>query len=263
MKIWAHTIVCNEDRFLWFAVLSVIDYVDKVMIWDTGSEDKTPEVIKEIIKTHGDKIIFEEVGKVDKFQFTRMRQKMLDKTEADWILILDGDEIWPQHSIKKVVEVIKKKGEVLNAIAVPFYNLVGDIYHRQPEQMGQYEMLGKKGFLTIRAINRKVPGLHVDLPYGKEGYFDESNMPIQDLPKVEFVDAPYLHATHLVRSSAAEGFNKVKYELGAKLHKDFKYPEVFYKSHPDHIADPLKKRNFIYLLISFLSLPITYFKRWL
>ena len=48
MKIWVNTIVHNEENFIWFAVMSVIDYVDKVLIYDTGSTDKTVEIIKEI-----------------------------------------------------------------------------------------------------------------------------------------------------------------------------------------------------------------------
>ena len=50
MKVWAHTLVKNEERYIWYAVMSVIDWVDKILIWDTGSTDKTVEIIKEIEK---------------------------------------------------------------------------------------------------------------------------------------------------------------------------------------------------------------------
>ena len=49
MKIWAHTLVMNEDRFIWYAVMSVIDYVDKILIFDTGSTDGTVRIIKGIV----------------------------------------------------------------------------------------------------------------------------------------------------------------------------------------------------------------------
>ena len=48
--IWANTIVHNEENFIWFAIMSVIDWVDKMLVWDTGSTDKTVEIIEEIIK---------------------------------------------------------------------------------------------------------------------------------------------------------------------------------------------------------------------
>ena len=50
-KIWAHTLVKNEERFIWFSVMSVIVNVDKVLIWDTGSTDDTVKIIQKI-KSH-------------------------------------------------------------------------------------------------------------------------------------------------------------------------------------------------------------------
>src|SRR3989338_7015752 len=110
MKIFANTIVNNEENFIWFAIMSVVDYVDKILVWDTGSTDKTVELVKGIRETKGDKVEFREVGVVDKHEFTKMRQMMLDESKCDWILILDGDEVWWEDSIKKVVKEIKTKG---------------------------------------------------------------------------------------------------------------------------------------------------------
>src|SRR3989344_2860920 len=117
--IWANTIVNDEENFIWFAIMSVIDYVDKILVWDTGSADKTVEIIKEIQKIKPDKIIFKKVGEVDKNAFTRMRQKMLDQSTSDWILILDGDEIWWEESIKSLVNKINKDGDRIDGIVVP------------------------------------------------------------------------------------------------------------------------------------------------
>ena len=48
MSIWAHTLVKNEERFVWFAINSVIDYVDEMRVWDNGSSDSTVKIIKSI-----------------------------------------------------------------------------------------------------------------------------------------------------------------------------------------------------------------------
>lgn len=261
MKIWAHCLVYNEDRFIWYAIMSVVDFVDKVLIWDTGSTDKTVEIIKEIQKMKGDKVDFKEIGPVDKFEFTKMRQAMLDQSNCDWILILDGDEIWWETSVKKVVETIKTQGNKLDGIVMPYFVAVGDIYHYQEELAGHYQLLGRVGHLSLRAINRKIPGLHLGLPYGQEGYFDENNLPIQQRKKILFLKAPYFHLTHLKRSSGERSKGKYKYELGHSFSKNFIFPEVFYTKRPGVAVDIWEKRTITDIMISLLRYPLIYILR--
>lgn len=261
MRIWANCIVHNEENFIWFALMSVVDCVDKILVWDSGSTDKTVEIIKEIIKEKGDKIEFQEVGRVDGGEFTKRRQQMLAKSECDWVLILDGDEIWWKSSIKKLKEKIKKDGDKLDAIVIPFYNLVGDIYHYQSESAGQYKLLGKKGHLTIKAVNRKIPGLHWSGPYGLEGLYDGKNQPMQDdkFHRLAFLEAPFLHATHLRRSPISS--RKFKHDLGISFSKEFKYPEVLYKERPEMVPTPWTKRSKRYEAISLVKKPLQFLWR--
>lgn len=261
MKIWVHTIVHNEDKFIWFAVMSVVDYVDKVMIWDTGSTDKTVEIIKEIQKIKGKKISFKELGPVDKYQFTDVRQKMLEESKCDWILILDGDEIWWKESIRKVVQIINQEGNNIESVVVSMVVPVGDVYHFQSNAAGKYELLGKKGHYSLRVFNKSIPGLHVAQPYGSEGYFDVDNREIQKRQKLKFLDVSYLHVTHLARSSQKRLYNKFKYELGRSFAKDFRYPEILYSHRPKLVDDPWKKMDAIYLLKSLMITPLLLIKR--
>lgn len=260
--IWANTIIYNEENFIWFAVMSVIDYVDKILIYDTGSTDQTVEIIEKIIKIKKDKIIFREVGKVDGEKFTKMRQAMLDESKSDWILILDGDEIWWNDSIKRLVNFINKNGQSKDAIVVPFYNLVGDLYHYQSEEAGQYTLLGQKGHLTIKAINKAIFGLHVKGPYGQEGFFDGDDKPVQEggSDKLFFLNAPFLHMTHLKRSSK-DGHNKFKTELGLKFPDNFKFPGVFYQDFPKIVKSPFDKRSKMFKTISVIKEPLLKIKR--
>ncbi|OGE72240.1 hypothetical protein A3H40_02570 [Candidatus Daviesbacteria bacterium RIFCSPLOWO2_02_FULL_38_15] len=239
MKIWANCIVHNEENFIWFAVMSVIDYADKVLVWDTGSTDKTIDIIREIREIWGDKVDFREVGSVDKYEFTKMRQAMLEESDCDWILILDGDEIWWRDSIEKVISRIHEGN--IEGIVVPMVVPVGDIYHLQEQAAGRYKILGKTGHLSLKAFSKAIPCLHVDLPYGKEGFLDEDNHFLQERKKIIFLNAPFLHVTHLKRSSSKRRYEKFKYELGKRVEDKFKFPEVFYQTYPSFIPSPWLK----------------------
>lgn len=259
--IWANTIVNNEENFIWFSVMSVIDFVDKILIYDTGSTDKTVEVIKKIKSLKGNKIIFKQAGEVNMDEFPKMRQNMLDESKSDWILVLDGDEIWWENSISKLKNEIKSKGEKVDGVVVPMVVAIGDIYHFQEEEAGKYNLLGKVGHYSLRAVNKKIPGLHVDWPYGKESYLDVNDLPVQKGGKIIFLDAPYLHVTHLKRSSINRKFNKYKLELGENFSKDFKYPEVFNRPFPDMVHSPWTRISGSQLLKAKILTPLRKLKR--
>jgi glycosyltransferase involved in cell wall biosynthesis len=270
MKVWAHTLVKNEERYVWYAVMSVIDWVDKILIWDTGSTDKTVEIIKEIKKVYPDKVDFKEVGEVDPQKFTKVRQEMLDVTNSDWLILVDGDEVWWEDSIKAVISTVRTEGETLETIITVPYNIVGDIYHYQEEAAGRYEIDGRRGHFSFRAINRKIPGLHLKKPHGAQGFFDRNGILIQERPKKfrKFLDAPFMHFTHMVRSSSREKDLKVpkrdiklKYELGIPFPLDFYYPEVFFRSRPAIVPSPWRKIRKDYFLRAFMETPIRRLKR--
>src|SRR3972149_7208009 len=223
-SLWAHCLVKNEERYLWYSVGSVIDFVDRVLLWDTGSTDNTFRIAQALKKQFPAKVELKQVGEVDKLGFSQMRQKMLNLSGGDWIFVVDGDEVWWERSIKQVIEAINSGN--IAAIVSPYMNLVGDAYHYQEEGAGRYQIDKKIGNITIRAFDRRIPGLHIKNPYGMEGYYDETGQGIQESLKVkrEFVNAPFLHLTHLKRSGNDRGVmgraGKVKYEMGLPLPLD-------------------------------------------
>ena len=78
-------IVKNEEKTLNQCLKVVKDYVDEIIIVDTGSHDKT----KEISLKYTDKVFdFEWCN-----DFAKARNFSISKASNDWILILDADEI--------------------------------------------------------------------------------------------------------------------------------------------------------------------------
>ena len=267
--ITAQTLVKNEDRFLWYAVMSVAQHVDMILLWDTGSTDDTLKIAEEIKKVLGNKVDFQKFIAKTPEDISTLRQKMLDKTDADWFLVVDGDEVWWEDSIKSVVETIKRDGIMLDYLVSPYYTLVGDIYHYQEEQAGRYKIHDWQGHINIRAINRRIPGLHVKGTYPLEGYYDKEEVIIQEGVKTraKFIDDKYLHLTHLVRSSGGKENNvigqsrKLKHELGREFPRDFYYPEVFFRQRPDIVPSIWEKMSAGFLAKSLIETPLKKFKR--
>lgn len=242
--IWGHCLVRNEERWIWYALMSVIDYLDKILVWDTGSTDKTVQIIK-LFKSP--KISFRQYDPVTPETFAQARQEMLEQTKADWLFLIDGDEIWTREGISTVVKTIQEKGDQIESIVVRTINWVGDVYHYQEEEAGKYQIAGRRGHYNLRTMNLKIPGLHADLPHGKQGYFDGEGRPIQerDPKKILFLPVSYFHASFLPRSTkdfeVPLRAKKRKYELGIPLARTTKYPKVFHLPRPKIVPNPWVK----------------------
>lgn len=117
----AHIMVRNEP-FIWYCVKSVYDYVDKILLWDTGSDDYTLSDIYDVLNDDkAGKIDFREVPiETDERYWTSknwkehqnrnkgkrgtgwVRQTMIDETKTDYFLIVDGDEVWYPSALQRI-----------------------------------------------------------------------------------------------------------------------------------------------------------------
>ena len=116
-------VVKNEDRFIWYAIKSIIRFVDKVIITDTGSTDQTVKVIQNI---HTNKIDFRQESVSSPWDISQIRQQQLADTHTDWIWIVDGDEIYSAKLIKEIGKILKEKGNKMEGIVVGRRDLLGD-----------------------------------------------------------------------------------------------------------------------------------------
>lgn len=194
--ITSHTIVKNEERWIKRSLLSVINDVDQMLVWDTGSTDKTVQIIKSI---NSPKIVFAQKGVVNRQQLVNLRQQQIKVTHTSWFILLDGDEIWPKENLFKLIKAIKEAKSSTLALVNRTRNCIGDINHFLPESKGRYHIGPWQGHLNIRAI-RNLPSLAVIGEYPQESYVYKGKA-LQDQPEnLEFVDTWYLHLTHLKRS---------------------------------------------------------------
>ncbi len=258
-KITAHMVVKNEDQWVWYAINSILPFVDTLLITDTGSTDQTLKLINSI---NSPKIRLTTHSIHSPSELTQVRNAQLDATLTDWVWIIDGDEIYPQSVAD---ECVKNAGQTYSGIVVRRYDLLGDIYHRQIESVGTYDLFGKKGHHLIRLFNKsKFPGLKYEGVYPNEDLVFKNNQSLRDtLPeKWYFTSGSIYHAMYLKRSSInSHTFNRGKFKIETGMALTSPPPEIFSSPHPLQLIDPLAHRSISYDLAAGLITPIKKLKR--
>lgn len=259
--ITVHTIVKNEEQWIWYALMAAVNFADKIFVFDTGSTDKTAQLIKAI---NSPKIIFEQKGEVNAQGLTKLRQEQLERTETDWFWLVDGDEVWPQQASRTVLAVIGRVSSKTWGLVVRSRNCVGDVWHYQPESAGRYSLLGKKGHFNIR-IYRKLPDFSWKGEYPDEVYCNDKGGLIHDQQEhLRFVNVAYWHLKHLSRSSKPKGLmnrqKKPKLELGIKAAKE-ELPEVFFTNKPSCVPSCMTTLSSLEKIKAAIVTPIRAIKR--
>ena len=98
-------IVRNEEKNIASCLNSIKNIVDEIIIVDTGSTDRTKEVVNDICKNFDAKRV-----KIFDFKwvndFSAARNESIEHAAKDWILILDADEIIDEIGLKTIKELI-------------------------------------------------------------------------------------------------------------------------------------------------------------
>lgn len=204
-RITGHTIVKNEAIWVKKSLESVLPYLDKILVWDTGSTDSTVQLIQSIKSS---KIFFKQCGPVDREGLVRLRNAQIKATETDWFLLVDGDEIWPKANLIQLIKAIAKARPETIALVNRTRNCVGDLDHYLPESKGRYRIGPWSGHLNIRAI-RNLPGLTVAGSYPNEAYLYRGKKLQDQQERLELVDTWYYHTTHLKRTGWRHAFRVI------------------------------------------------------
>ena len=101
LRISVAMIVKNEESDISDCLNSFINEVDEVVVIDTGSTDKTME----IVKNFSDKVIFRE-SELETFTFSDARNESLRFCKGDWILYIDADERFYHPNLREYLETI-------------------------------------------------------------------------------------------------------------------------------------------------------------
>jgi glycosyltransferase involved in cell wall biosynthesis len=146
MKLSLCMIVKNEEANLPRCLTSVRDAVDEIVILDTGSTDRTPEIAKEF------------GAKVHHFEwpndFSIARNQSLKYVRGDWVLVLDADETLVKNIAPTLRQLIQEEQYLL-------INLVR-------QEIGA----SQSPYSLVSRLFRRHPGLYFSRPY--HAMIDES-----------------------------------------------------------------------------------------
>lgn len=99
MTISLCMIVKDEEKNLNNCLKKIKDFIDEIIIIDTGSTDKTKDIAKQF------------TNKIYNFKwdndFSKARNFSISKATKDWILILDADETIAETDLKKLKNLTK------------------------------------------------------------------------------------------------------------------------------------------------------------
>lgn len=116
-----HTVIRNEP-FIYYAIKSVYDYADKILLCDTGSDCQiTLDGIARLLQEdHGRKIHFQSLPMEDMTSWRAGTERFFERcemlcsiwnqqiadTETEFFLIVDGDEVHYRDGIRRIAEEI-------------------------------------------------------------------------------------------------------------------------------------------------------------
>lgn len=112
-------IVKNEETYLARSLRSIRDVADEIIVVDTGSTDKT----KDIATAFGAKL-YDLPWTGD---FSVARNYSIRQASADWILILDADEVISGKDGTTLQKLISKKAGTLSAYTIMTRNYVNNV----------------------------------------------------------------------------------------------------------------------------------------
>lgn len=146
-ELTIHSVVKNEP-FIYYSIKSIYDYADKILLYDTGSDDvHTLEDIQQLLlEDNKHKITFKQISlDFDETKWTfehvnefakdhkglmsvgRVRQMQIDDTTTEFCMLVDGDEVHYKETMNKIVnEILPYLNEHIIGVNIPliwFYDM--------------------------------------------------------------------------------------------------------------------------------------------
>lgn len=183
------TMICNEEFWCYYSIRDMLKVFPKIIVLDTGSTDRTVEIIKEAFPMDRVQLIEENYNGKDTL-IGNGRNVLRELCPTEWMLLWDGDEIWREAQLRRMLEFeIEPTAEIIMVTGWNVQDVDGKLKLRTHDRANRDGLFSK----NIRWYRTDYPyesyGLHdTHLPQGK----------VQYLPSMEVYA---YHMRHTLRSS--------------------------------------------------------------
>jgi len=189
--ITVHCLVRNEERFVRAALSSVLPLARRVLVYDTGSTDATLDVVTSLAS---DKIELVQKPAPGPRQLSEYRNEMIERTTTEWFMLVDGDEIYPAHSVRRILEEIPTVPPGIHRVDIQRREFLRSFNFISPVRwIGR---IFRTSQIQIRPGHRPNRPW-IDLPYLR----DDSSAPLDQFTVRLPEDVFFVHCHYFVRSS--------------------------------------------------------------
>ena len=229
----------RNEPFIYYSVKSIYPFCDSILLYDTGSYDKytQDDIYKLISEDYDHKISFDIVDidydetkwSVDtikkirtenagKFGTGEVRKMMIDKTDTDFFMIVDGDEVHYEETMTDIIRYLENWDESKIAGFIPL------TWHTKPDKVFNcYSPTGRLfktdgvGMYTASPDER-----HTNKATGK-------NISLSDDISIELPVKPYAHFEHYLKPWRRKVTDSIDFhgELPEVMLEDMSFVERF------------------------------------
>jgi glycosyltransferase involved in cell wall biosynthesis len=185
MKISGLMTTFEEDLFIKTSVLSVIDYLDELIIVDNNSHDMTKQMVNELLSENlsfSNKIKFIQLDKTNTLDVSM--NIALSHATNDWVLRFDADFI-ACDNFNDLIQLVNNENN-FDGIFLYAINIYGDWYHINAKRKYKiYNLfLIKKSFVNYQSFTGPTGSISYKISYqnsnGSSGKYKYLNNPDKD-----------------------------------------------------------------------------------
>ncbi len=129
----------DEEDWIRYSILSIKDFADEIIVGDNGSEDKSVEIVEELIN-EGLNI---KLYKCPNMRINELTDFLLKKTNFGWVIKWDADFVARTNGKYSIINLRKRLMNMNRnryyLIMISHIVLAGDLFHQNPDELTHTE----------------------------------------------------------------------------------------------------------------------------